>query len=141
TDPAGAEPNASDPSGTTANHYTARTDERRGGEAGDGTVVQNGSTNNFQVDAPAHTYGEEGVYTISVTVTHETAPPQTVVTGEVITVNEVQITTPAAATGTPTINEGARRAAITAIATFSDPAGAEPNASDPSGTTANHYTA
>src|SRR2546430_577259 len=87
SDPAGAQPNASDPSGTPATHYFFFNDTAT-------TEIYTLSLHdalpiyNFQVDAPAHTYGEEGVYTIKVTVTHETATPLTVTTGEVITVNE-----------------------------------------------------
>src|SRR5262249_9615942 len=91
-----------------------------------------------RVDAPTHTYGEEGTYTVSVTVQHELAPALTV-PAAAITVNEVQITSLVGAGATQTINEGASTTAITALATFTDPAGAEPNASDPG--PGPHYTA
>jgi uncharacterized repeat protein (TIGR01451 family) len=121
TDPAGAEPNASDPAGNPNTHYTATIDY------GDGTTatgnVVNTSGNNFQVQAPAHTYGEEGVYTVRVTVQHEGAAPLTVVAGT-NTVLEAAVTANASS-GTPNplpaINEGQSTAANTVVGTFTDP--------------------
>src|SRR6185437_3057447 len=74
---------------------------------------------------PGHTYTEEGAYTVNVSVTHETAATLTVI-GAAITVNEVQITNLTGTGGAQTIDEGGSTAAITGIATFTDPAGAEP---------------
>ena len=137
TDPAGAEPNAGDPSGTANDHYTTLI------HWGDGTTssgnVVNTSGNNFRIDGPTHTYGEEGSYTVTVDVTHETAATLTV-TAATVTVTEVQITNLAGAGGSHNVNEGGTTTAITGIATFTDPAGAEPNASDSSGTANDHYT-
>ncbi len=64
-----------------------------------GTVVNTGG-NNFRVDAPAHKYSEQGVYTVLVTVQHETAAQQSVVAATV-TVNEVPITNLAASGAGP----------------------------------------
>jgi PKD repeat protein len=122
TDPAGAEPNSSDPDFTNA-HYTA-TINWGDGTTSPGTVI-NTEGNDFRVDAPAHTYAEEGSYTVTVEVTHETADTLTV-EGAVITVNEVQLTDFVTAFNpgdTPT--EGTVTGPVT-VATFTDPAGAEP---------------
>ena len=86
-----------------------------------GTIVDDGG-GHFHVDAPAHTYVEEGTYTVNVTLVHDalaavTTPNQTIV------VSDQQITTPAAS-GVPSSGlEGAAIGAIASIATFSDPAG------------------
>src|SRR5260370_25453947 len=45
---------------------------RGDGTTSPGTVVSAGG-NNFQVNAPTHTYGEEGSFSVTVDVTHETA--------------------------------------------------------------------
>jgi PKD domain-containing protein len=90
----------------------------------------------FQVLAPAHTYGEEGTYNISLTVTHDAlaavGPTQTasiVVTDPPVLANSVAVT-------------GKESIAFAApVATFTDPGGAEPNLADPAGTIADHYTA
>src|SRR5262249_15234821 len=92
TDPAGAEPVA---------NYTATIDYGDGVTA-PGTVVNIGG-NNFGVIAAPHTYGEEGFYTVRVTVQHESAPPLTVVAGT-NNVLEVQITSLTGAGATQTIN-------------------------------------
>jgi hypothetical protein len=145
TDPAGAEPNASDP-GAVSTHYTATINWGDGSATSTGTVTNTGG-NNFAVSAPIHTYGEEGVFTVTVTVQHETAAAQSV-TGPVVTVNEVQLSAPADGSSAVPVSvaESAPGAAspqpasFATLATFTDPAGAEPNASDP-GTIANNYTA
>src|SRR5205823_8484117 len=86
-----------------------------------GTVVNTGG-NNFRVDAPAHTYVEEGTYTVNVTLKHDalaalTTPNQT------ITIADQQLTNLTSSNLPPTGNENAALAAITSIATFTDPAG------------------
>src|SRR6185312_218250 len=115
TDPAGAE---------AAANYAAVIDFGDGSGNVAGTVVNIGG-NNFQINAPGHTYTEEGAYSVNVSVTHETAATLTVI-GAAITVNEVQITNLTGTGGAQTIDEGGSTAAITGIATFTDPAGAEP---------------
>src|SRR6185437_9311547 len=115
TDPAGAEPVAD---------YTATIDFGDGSGPIAATVVNVGG-NNFQVNAPAHAFLEEGTYNVNVSVTHDAEPTLTV-TGATITVNEVQVTNFVGANATQTIDEGGTTAAITPIATFTDPAGAEP---------------
>ncbi len=90
----------------------------------------------FQVLAPAHTYGEEGTYNISLTVTHDAlsavGPTQTasiVVSDPPVLANGVAVT-------------GKESIAFTApVATFTDPGGAEPNPADPAGGISSHYTA
>jgi hypothetical protein len=135
TDPAGAEPNASDPGGTANNHYTALI------HWGDGTSspgsVSNAGGNNFNIFG-SHTYGEEGTYVGTVDLTHESAPTLTI-TWATVTVNDQQITNLTGGGAPQTINEGTSSALITGLATFTDPAGAEPNASDPGGTPDTHY--
>ncbi len=114
TDPAGAEPVA---------NYTTLIHWGDGGTSA-GTVV-NVSGNNFRIDAPAHTYAEEGSYSVTVDVTHETAATLTVA-GATINVAEVQISNLAGGGSTQSINEGGTSAIITGLATFTDPAGASP---------------
>ena len=90
----------------------------------------------FQVLAPAHTYGEEGTYNISLTVTHDAlsavGPTQTasiVVSDPPVLANGVAVT-------------GKESIAFAApVATFTDPGGAEPNPADPVGGISSHYTA
>ena len=113
TDPAGVEPD-----GVAA--YTATINWGDGG-ADTGTIVSLGG-GVFRVDAPAHTYVEEGTYTVNVTLTHDalaavTTPNQTIV------VSDQQITTPAASNLPASGLEGASVGAIASIATFTDPAG------------------
>src|SRR5262249_42130587 len=85
-----------------------------------GTVVSLGG-GNYRVDAPAHTYVEEGTYTVNVTLKHDalaalTTPNQTIV------VSDQQITTPVV-TAPSNVQEGQPTAANFTIATFTDPAG------------------
>jgi hypothetical protein len=69
-DPGGAEPNSSDP-GAIADHYTATIDWGDGTGTTSGTVSYSGTagskTDSFTVSAD-HTFGEEGTYTIKVTI-------------------------------------------------------------------------
>ena len=68
-DPAGAEPNAADPSGV---HYTA--DINWGdGSSSIGTITFDSATSTFKVLGD-HTYAAAGTYAIAVAVHHETAP-------------------------------------------------------------------
>src|SRR5262249_56903406 len=87
-----------------------------------GTVVSDGG-GSYHVTAPAHTYAEEGSFTLTVTVTHDLLPP---VSGTAtVSVADQQITGLVAANLPATGLEGAALGAITAIATFTDPGGAE----------------
>jgi hypothetical protein len=61
TDPAGPE---------SVSDYTA-TINWGDGTTSKGTVVHLGGGNNFRVDAPSHTYAEEGSYTVNVTLKHD----------------------------------------------------------------------
>jgi len=84
----------------------------------------------------AHAYGEEGTYTLKFTVTD-------------LTTNQVASYTIAISVSDPPVVqasavpvsavEGAAFAGV-ALATFTDPGGAEPNPSDPTGSIADHYT-
>src|SRR5262249_13875030 len=103
-------------------NYTATISWGDGSPNSVGTVVNTGG-NNFRVLAPAHTYAEEGTYTVIVTVQHESAPPLSV-TGAIVTVNEVAVTVNASS-GPPNplaaINEGGSTPANTVVGTFTDP--------------------
>ena len=77
TDPGGAEPNPSDPSGTIANHYTVASINWGDGTPLDtttGAITYGGSpgstTNPFTVSG-THTYAAAGSYTIIVNLNHE----------------------------------------------------------------------
>ena len=133
TDPGGAEPNSFDPSGTLTDHDSASIDFGDGMPAVAGILSLSGNT--FTVSAP-HTYGEEGFYTIAVTIDHENTTPQVVTSTAVVSDPNV------IATGgfTSTAVEGVAVTSQT-VATFTDPGGAEPNAFDPSGTLTDHYSA
>src|SRR5260370_1342202 len=89
TDSAGAEPNPSDPAPASPDgHYTTLI-HWGDGTTSAGTVVGAGA-NNFQVNAPPHTYAEGGSFSVPVDVTHESASTLTV-TGATITVTEAQM--------------------------------------------------
>src|SRR5207249_1185163 len=109
-------------SGPIANHYNASINWGDSFTSA-GTITFSGST--FTVSG-THTYGEEGSYTISVTVNHETSVP--------VGINgTATVTDPSVVAGpgiTITAVEGGAAFNGT-LATFTDPGGAEPNASDP----------
>jgi uncharacterized repeat protein (TIGR01451 family) len=102
------------------------------------TVVSDGG-GSYHVNIPGHTYLDEGDYNLSVTVTHDALPP---VTSNLVAlhVDEAQITNLTGAGVTQSLVLGGDTTAITGLATFTDPAGAEPNAADPTGTPDTHYT-
>jgi hypothetical protein len=102
------------------------------GSTSTGTISFDGSST-FTVSG-AHTYGEEGTFTITTMIHHDSATP------DASTSSTASVSDPAVvATGVPV--SAVEGAAFTAsIATFTDPGGPEPNPSDPSGTLANHYT-
>src|SRR5262249_17249374 len=76
TDPGGAEPNPSDnPGGPISNHYTALINWGDGITSA-GTITPTGG-NSFVVTG-SHIYTEEGTYTITVTIGHESSTPQVV---------------------------------------------------------------
>src|SRR6185437_9936527 len=86
-----------------------------------GIVVSNGD-GTYRVDAPSHSYVEEGTYTVTVTVQHDALAALTTA-GQTIVVADEQITTPVAANLPATGLEGAALPVILGIATFTDPAG------------------
>jgi hypothetical protein len=91
TDPGGAEPNLSD-SGPLSNHYTATIHWGDGSPDGTGAITYNGiplddsPTNTFTVTGD-HNYTTNGKYTITVTIHHEGAVPDAVVTTNVTVVS------------------------------------------------------
>jgi hypothetical protein len=113
-----------DPAGvgveTAAGDFTATINWGDGGPTSTGTVVSDGA-GNYHVTAPAHTYAEEGSFTISVTVQHDALAA---VTGTAtVSVADQQITGLADPGAPATAVEGAALAPITSIAVFTDPAG------------------
>jgi hypothetical protein len=138
TDPGGAEPNPSDPSGTINDHYkivsidwgdSTPLDTSSGAIAFSG--AQGSTTDKFTVTGN-HTYGEEGTYTITVVIDHEGVKTTTTATANV---------SDPAVVGTGTSFTAIACLPLTGVtvATFTDPGGAEPNPSDPSGTINDHY--
>ena len=91
TDPGGAEPNLFDP-GPLSNHYTATIHWGDGTSDDVGNITYNGiplddsPTNTFTVSAH-HDYTTNGTYTITVTMHHEGAVPDAVVTTKVTVVS------------------------------------------------------
>jgi PKD repeat protein len=132
TDPGGPEPNASDPSGTLANHYTVDSidwGDTTPLDTTSGTISFDG-TSTFTVQG-GHTYGEEGTYTITATLDHEGILTTVMATATVS--DPAVVATPIPVFGVTCLSK------TVTLATFTDPGGPEPNASDPSGTLANHY--
>ncbi len=134
TDPGGAEPNPSDPNGT---HYKVVSIDWGDGTALDttsGTISYSGApgstTDPFTVSGN-HTYGEEGTYTATIIIDHEGV--RTTVT------TKATVSDPAVlATSVPVFGVECRTLTVT-TADFTDPGGAEPNASDPGGGISGHY--
>jgi len=122
-----------DPGGPEAiGDYSASINWGDGTTATAGTITVAGTT--FTVSG-SHTYGEEGNYTITVTVSHESTTAQTVT--DTATISDP----PVSASGVP-LNAGVNSSTTATVATFTDPAGAEPNASDPTPTSiSGHYSA
>jgi hypothetical protein len=137
TDPGGAEPNPSDPSGTLNNHYQVVSIDWGDATPLDtttGTIAYSGSpgskTDPFTVSGN-HTYGEERTYSITAIISHEGV--QTTLQTQA-TVSDPAVV----ASGVPVFGVECRTLTVQ-VATFTDPGGAEPNPSDPSGTLNNHY--
>ena len=121
TDPGGPEPLAD---------YSATVDFGDGTGPVAGNISVSGSLFTVQAD---HTYGEEGTYPIQVTIHHETAP-------DAMATSKANISDPSVvATGTSITAFACLPLTGVTVATFTDPGGAEPNPSDPSGTINNHY--
>src|SRR5205085_3612990 len=81
-----------------------------------GTVVSLGG-GSYRVDAPAHTYVEEGTCAVNVTRKHASLAPLTT-PNQTIVVADQQLTTLASANLPTSGQEGAALAAVTGIATF-----------------------
>ncbi len=127
TDPGGAE---------ALGDYSATIDWGDSTPISSGKITFNGTpgskTDVFTVSG-THSYGEEGMATITVTISHDSTPTVTATT-------TANISDPAV------LGTGSTISAIACIpltgvttATFTDRGGAEPNPSDPGGTIANHY--
>ena len=101
--------------------YTATIDWGDG-TTSTGTVVHTAGIN-FQVNAPSHTYVDEGTYTVSATVQHDGLAALTSNT-QSITIADQQLANLVSANLSANGVEGAGIGAITGIATFTDPAGA-----------------
>jgi hypothetical protein len=101
------------------------------GVTGTGTVIDNGS-GNFSVQAN-HNYGEEGSYTLKVEI--DDAGGSTISSSTSITVTDPAVV------GTGATVTAVESAPFTgkALATFTDPAGPEPNSVDTKGTVSDHY--
>jgi hypothetical protein len=91
---------------------------------GDGTtspgVVASLGGGNYRVDAPGHTYTEEGTYTVNVSITHDLlpvvpAPAQTITVGD-----PAVVITPQSFNAIPNLPFSGQ-----VVATFTDPGGAE----------------
>ena len=131
TDPGGPEPNPDDPS-TAGDPYTT-TIAWGDGTSSPGVIALDPATGVFAVSG-GHTYGEEGSYTVATTIGHNGVVTKVASTA---TVSDPAVV----ATGgfSFAAAEGAA-SAVQAVATFTDPGGPEPNASDPS-TTGDPYVA
>jgi streptogramin lyase len=155
TDPAGAEPNPSDgPDGSVGNHYSASIAWGDNTPATSGTIAYDAKAKDFTVSG-SHTYAEEGGnltsafgYSVMVTISHEAtssgsdaghdAPPPVTVPGEAL------VSDPAVAPtgGFQVIAYPGTDSGDQIVATFTDPAGTEPNASaDPFSAVDQHYSA
>ena len=100
---------------------------------GDGSAL---STNILMMlGSLAHTYGEEGGYTVTVTVTDSSGMPGSAMFSVIDADQAVQ------AMGTNLSGPQGLPFSNVLVATFTDPAGAEPNSSDPNGGIGGHYTA
>jgi PKD repeat protein len=73
----------------------------------------------YRVDAPSHTYAEEGNYTVTVTVKHDQLPAITSI-GQSITIDDAQVAITSGAAVVQTITENSNTTAITGIVTFTD---------------------
>jgi hypothetical protein len=139
TDPGGAEPNPSDPTPGIGNHYSVVSIDWGDNNPLDTTTgslsfggAPGSKTDPFTVSG-SHTYGEEGTFTIRVVIDHEGM--------------RTTLTSMAIVSDPPVLAQGVNVTAKECIAfqapvaMFSDPGGAEPNPSDPTGGIPDHYTA
>jgi hypothetical protein len=112
----------------TLDDYKATIEWGDGSATTTGTISLSGAT--FTVSGQ-HTYGEEGSYPITTTITHIGISTPVVGTANVAEAAVVATPVPVFAVEcrTNTVN----------VATFTDPGGVEPNPSDPNGTINDHY--
>ena len=141
TNVSGALASFNDPGGFEAPaKYSATIDWGDGGGATPVAVDSSGGLATGAISA-SHTYAkEEGSFTITVTVQHlsnNTSLPVHTVT-DTVTISDPAVN----ATGGFIFNANvSMNTGPQPVAKFTDPAGAEPNAADPAGTSANHYSA
>src|SRR5262249_15780222 len=90
-----------------------------------GTVVSDGG-GNYHVDAPAHTYAEEGSYTVTVTVKHDALAAVTSA-GQTIVIADQQLTNVTSSNLPPTGLENTSTGASAAIPACTDPPRPEPD--------------
>ncbi|HET6251089.1 MAG TPA: hypothetical protein VFE47_25605 [Tepidisphaeraceae bacterium] len=88
-----------------------------------GTIVSTGG-GDYTVDAPAHAYAEEGTYHVNVTISHDLLPAITTSNETIVVADPAVVATGAGPfTAFPKVSTG-----TLALATFTDPGGAEPTA-------------
>jgi hypothetical protein len=105
---------------------------------GDGTTHTTFTVNNAgPLPSNNHTYGEEGPYTVTISVT-DTLDGQSNSKTFAVNVSDPPVNASGGFTFQTNVgtNTGPQN-----VATFTDPGGAEPNPADPAGTSADHYSA
>jgi hypothetical protein len=133
-DPGEPEPNKSDSAGTLSDHYKVDSIDWGDGGAPDttsGAIIFDG-VSTFTVSG-SHTYGEEGPYTIKAVINHE---------GIKTTLKSTaKVSDPAVLAKGIDVSAKECIAFNLPVASFTDPGGAEPNASDNVDGIPSHYTA
>jgi hypothetical protein len=121
-----------DPGGPEAlSNYSASINWGDSTPATAGTITLSGGT--FTVSG-SHTYGEEGSYTVTTTISHGTAPNATAA-------SHATVSDPAVVAHGAAVSAKECITFTAPVATFTDPGGPEPNPSDPDPVLSHHYTA
>src|SRR5579871_4846022 len=92
------------------------------------------TTSQGSIGGAPHLFGEEGTYTVTINVADNQGSSSS-------TTFTVSVADPAVVAAASNFTVGRISAFTQAVATFTDPGGAEPNAADPIGSIGNHYTA